>query len=133
MTYALLAPLAIGENYQVDADRTYVSGFSGGGRVASMVASEYPHVFKGAIFNCGANFWGNEKPKHYTEIRKNHYVFVTGTKDINLRDTKKVYKAYKRAKIPNIKLMVIPSMSHENPPRSKYEEAIQFLDSRVAN
>ena len=27
MTYALLAPLAIGENYQVDADRVYVSGF----------------------------------------------------------------------------------------------------------
>ena len=63
----------------------------------------------------------------------NHYVFVTGTGDFNLSDTKKVYNAYKRAGIPNIKLMVIPRMSHENPRASHYDEAIEFLDSRVAN
>ena len=95
--------------------------------------AEYAKLFKGAIFNSGVNFWGKKKPKYYDEIKKNHYVFITGTKDFNLRDTRKVYIAYKRAEIPNIKLMVIPFMSHENPRMSKYEEAIIFLDSRVAN
>jgi predicted peptidase len=131
--YAILAPALINKNYNVNADRVYISGFSGGGRVSSMVATEYAHIFKGAIYNSGANFWGKEKPKRYDEIKNNHYVFITGTKDFNRRDTKKVYNTYKRAGVQNIKLMVIPSMSHENPRMSKYEEAINFLDSRVAN
>ncbi len=133
VAYAILAPAVIGKNYDTNADRIYVSGFSGGGRVSSMVATEYAKLFKGAIFNSGVNFWGKNKPKYYDEIKKNHYVFITGSKDFNLRDTRKVYIAYKRAEIPNIKLMVIPFMSHENPRMSKYEEAIIFLDSRVAN
>ncbi len=133
VTYAILAPVTIDKNYNINSDRIYVSGFSGGGRVSSMVATEYAHLFKGAIFNSGANFWGEEKPARYDEIKKNHYVFIAGTKDFNLRDTKKVYYAYKREGIQNIKLMVIPSMSHEKPRKSKYEEAINFLDSRVAN
>jgi len=133
VTYAILAPTAIGQNYKINVNRIYISGFSGGGRVSSMVAVDYAHLFKGAIFNSGVNFWGKEKPKRYDEIKKNYYVFITGTKDFNLRDTKKVYNAYKKAGIPNIKLMVIPFMSHEQPRPKKYEEAINFLDSRVAN
>jgi len=133
VTYAIFAPTAIGEKYKIDTNRVYVSGFSGGGRVSSMVAAEYAHIFKGAIFNSGANFWGNENPKHYNEIKKNHYVFITGTKDFNLRDTKRVYNAYKKAEIPNIKLLVIPFMSHQKPSIRIYEEAITFLDSRVTN
>ncbi len=131
--YAILAPTAIGQNYKINADRIYISGFSGGGRVSSMVAIDYAHLFKGAIFNSGVNFWGKEKPKRYDEIKKNYYVFITGSKDFNLRDTKNVYNAYKKAGIPNIKLMVIPFMSHEQPRPKKYAEAINFLDSRLAN
>lgn len=108
--YAILAPTAINQNYKINADRIYISGFSGGGRVSSMVAVDYAHLFKGAIFNSGVNFWGKEKPKRYDEIKKNYFVFITGTEDLNLRDTKKVYNAYKKAGIQNIKLMVIPFM-----------------------
>ncbi len=128
--YAILAPAAIGQDYKINADRIYISGFSGGGRVSSMVAVDYAHLFNGAIFNSGVNFWGKDKPKRYDEIKNNYYVFITGTKDFNLRDTKKVYSAYEKAGIPNIKLLVIPFMSHEQPRPKKYEEAINFLDSR---
>ena len=131
--YAILAPSAIGQNYKINADRIYISGFSGGGRVSSMVAVEYAPIFKGAIFNSGVNFWGKDKPRNYDEIKKNYFVFIAGTKDFNLLDTKKVYNAYKKAGIPNIKLMVIPFMSHEQPRPKKYAEAINFLDSRLAN
>ena len=131
--FAILAPAVISNNYNINADRIYVSGFSGGGRVSSMVATEYAHLFKGAIYISGANFWSEDKPKHYDKIKKNHYVFITGTKDFNLGDTKEVYNAYKSAGIPNIKLLVIPFMSHEKPPVRKYEEAIDFLDSRATH
>ena len=52
-TYAIFAPTVVARHYRVDASRVYVSGFSGGGRVASMVAPQYPQIFKGAIFICG--------------------------------------------------------------------------------
>jgi predicted esterase len=130
VAYAVLAVALVNKNYKVDANRIYLSGFSGGGRVSSMVASEYAHIFRGAIFNSGANIWGESKPKRYDDMKKNHYVFITGSNDFNLQDTKKVYNAYRKADLQNTKLIVIPMMSHRIPRKSYFEEAINFLDSR---
>jgi predicted peptidase len=132
IAYAVLAPVAIEKSYRIDAERVYLSGFSGGGRVSSMIAPDYAHIFKGAIYNCGVNRWSGDKPRRFEEMKANHFVFVTGSRDFNLRDTKNVYRAYEEAGLPNIKLMVIPRMSHQNPATGKYEEAIAFLDSRLA-
>jgi hypothetical protein len=55
MAYALTAPAVINKSYQIDDARVYLAGFSGGGRVASMVAAEYPEIFKGAIFKAARN------------------------------------------------------------------------------
>ena len=133
IAYAILAPVAIQETYAIDAERVYLSGFSGGGRVSSMIAADYAHIFKGAVYNCGANVWTGDKPSRHEEMKANHYVFLTGNRDFNLSDTRSVYNAYEKAGIPNIKLMVIPRMAHQNPGRREYEEAIEFLDSRVAD
>jgi pimeloyl-ACP methyl ester carboxylesterase len=75
----------------------YVSGFSGGGRVASMVAPEYPQVFKGAIFICGVNDWGNRKPADLETVQSNRYVFLTGRKDFNRSETRSVHRSYNTA------------------------------------
>ena len=133
IAYAILAPVAIEKSYGIDAERVYLSGFSGGGRVSSMIAGDYAHIFKGAVYNCGANLWNGEKPGRFEEMKANHYVFLTGSWDFNRRDTEHVYKAYDQAGIPNIKLMVIPRMAHQNPAARSYDKAIEFLDSRVAN
>ena len=130
---ATLAPLVVDKSYELDTDRVYVSGFSGGGRVSSMVATEYAHLFKGAIYICGANLWTGDQPRRYDEVKKNRYAFITGTRDFNLRDTTRVYHAYDRAGIPNIKLMVIPGLSHRKPPVGKLEEAIEFLVSAAVD
>ena len=96
--------------------------------MASFVAIEYPRLFKGAIYNCGVNFWDDKSPVAIDAVRKNRYVFVTGSKDFNLRDTKTVFRKYKKAGVEQIKLMVIPFMSHSNPGKSDYGEAIAWLD-----
>lgn len=130
VTYAVLAVVAIGKNNKIDPNRVYISGFSGGSRVASIVAIEYAGLFKGAIYNSGVNYWGKKRPPAYEDIKKNHYVFITGSKDFNLRNTRKVFKRYKRAGIPNIKLIYVPNMVHRNPDMGIYEEAVNYLDSR---
>ncbi len=129
MAYALTAPAVIGKNYKVDVDRVYLTGFSGGGKVASLVSAQYPQIFKGAIFNCGASFWGAETPERLEQIMINRYVFITGTYDHALEPTKKVFRAYERAGDEHSKLMVIRNMSHSNPKSKHFEKAIEFLDA----
>ena len=65
-------------------------------------------------------------------MRDNHYVFLTGTNDFNLAETRKVYQYYADLGLENIKLMVVPHMGHGNPSADKYEQAIRFLDSGLA-
>jgi predicted peptidase len=131
VSYALLALTVMGRNYQIDKSRIYISGFSGGGRTASYVATEYPQLFKGAIYICGVLFWGDDRTIAIDEVRKNRYVFLTGTKDFNLRDTKQVFKKYGKAGVEQVKLMVIPHMGHSNPRYSDYSKAIAWLDGEV--
>lgn len=128
VSYAMVAPAVVVRDYQVDSSRVYVSGFSGGGRVASMVAPEYPQVFKGAIFICGVNFWGNREPARLETVQANRYVFLTGRKDFNRRETRTAYRSYQKAGVEGVLLMDISGMDHRNPSAAKLSEAIAFLD-----
>lgn len=127
---ALLAPVILQSTYKIDTNRIYITGFSGGGRVASMVATRYPHLIKGAIYNCGVNFWDNLDEETTKQVLSNRFVFITGTNDFNLNDTKSVYGKYKDAGAQNIDLMVIGRMRHENPSKAKLDQAIKFLDDK---
>jgi len=66
-------------------------------------------------------------------IKNNRFVFITGSEDFNLRDTKRVFKRYEKAEVRQLKLMVIPHMGHSNPTASNYAQAIAFLDNGLAN
>lgn len=57
---ALHALENIRARYPVDADRTYVSGFSGGSRTAVRIAAAYADVFHGALLVGGAKVIGEE-------------------------------------------------------------------------
>ena len=133
VSYALVAPAVAAGDYEIDESRVYVSGFSGGGRVASMVAPEYAHIFGGAIYICGVDFWGNRKPDQIEEVRANRYVFVTGRKDFNRDETRDVHRKYRKAGVNNLLLMDISGMDHTIPSAEKFAEAIAFLDDEVAS
>ena len=133
VSYALVAPAVAAATYEVDESRVYVSGFSGGGRVASMIAPEYAQIFRGAIYICGVNFWGNRKPARIEEVRKNRYVFVTGRKDFNRDETRDAHRKYRRAGVNKVLLMDISGMDHTMPSAEKFAEAIAFLDDDTAN
>ena len=118
------------ENFSINSNRVYISGLSGGGRIASMVATQYPQFFKGAIYNCGVNFWNDINEEQLNLIKNNRFVFLTGTDDFNLNDNKKVYAKYKKANVKNIDLMIIPRMGHTNPKKNRFAKAINFLDQK---
>ncbi|MCI0517393.1 MAG: prolyl oligopeptidase family serine peptidase [Woeseiaceae bacterium] len=127
---ALLAVSAARTHYAIDAERIYISGLSGGGKTASMIATDQAQLFRGAIYNCGVEVWDTEEPERLDQIRQNRYVFVTGTYDQALEPTKRAYRAYRRAGVENSKLMVIRHMTHRNPDSYEFEVALQYLDTR---
>lgn len=128
--YAVIAPTLIGADYEIDRKRIYLTGMSGGGKMASMVAVDHAHVFKGAVYNCGVEFWDN-KPARLEQVKANRFVFVTGEYDQALRPTQRVHKRYRKAGVENVKLMVIEGMGHENPPWREMDEALAFLDGEA--
>jgi pimeloyl-ACP methyl ester carboxylesterase len=52
---ALLAVYNVMKRYNVDPQRVYIGGFSGGARIALRLALGYPDVFHGALLNAGSD------------------------------------------------------------------------------
>ncbi|MBT8048478.1 MAG: hypothetical protein HKN57_10785 [Xanthomonadales bacterium] len=124
---AVMGLKALGPRLTLAADRVYISGFSGGGRVASYVASQFPKLFTGAIYICGADFWKQEYSPKVDLMLPNRFVFVTGSKDFNRDETRAVFRRYLEAGAANSKLMVIPGMAHEKPGKQDLNEALDYL------
>ena len=104
---AVDAAFNLEKRFSIDPARIYVSGFSGGGRVASMLSVAYADLFAGAIPFCGVNFYteipseaGKHWPIGYIPVdealaiakSKGRYVLVTGEKDFNLANTRAVFE-----------------------------------------
>jgi hypothetical protein len=128
--YAVLAPQIASRNYRIDTDRLYLSGFSGGGEVASTVAINFANLFDGAIYICGATYWTNHPPKLFEHVKANRYVFLSGEDDIHHKTIRTIHRKYQNAGLPNIRLMIVRSMRHSNPDTRNFRKAINYLDER---
>lgn len=125
---AIVAPAYVTRDYAIDTRRIYLAGFSGGGRVASIVAPNYADLFRGAIYICGVNPWDDGAEAPVEKMKDARYVFVSGTEDFNLRETREAHRQYDRAGL-NALLQVTPGMGHDLPDARKLEEALDYLDA----
>jgi predicted peptidase len=130
LLYAVLGPQIASRNYEIDSARVYLSGFSGGAMVASIVAIDFANLFKGAIYICGALPWEKNPPVLFEQISANRYVFLSGDNDFNLESVKSVHQQYKEAGLSRITMIRIPRMGHDNPDTKGFRKAIKFLDDR---
>lgn len=132
--------------YNIDPNRIYVSGISGGGRVASVLAMHYPDVFSGGIFVIGVEYWEaiavtgrpgqlwKPMPRPQSKYlamakERGRYVLLTGDNDTNRRQTRDYYENGYRRKLRHVLYIQVPGMGHEMPPAEWYEKAIVFLDN----
>jgi hypothetical protein len=134
--------------YNVDGRRVYVSGFSGGSRVASMLGVCFGEMFSGTICFMGVNFYtdipmGANKayPPGYIPddqvlpLAKKfcRYVLVTGTKEMNHAETLSTYEnGFKREGFASVKLLDVPDQKHAPPAAEWLRKAIEFLDEGKA-
>ena len=129
--FAMIARTVAGRHYKINPERVYLSGFSGGAKVAGIVAADHPQWFKGAIYMAGARFWDDRTPKLLELVKDNHYVFLVGTMDQARQPTRKVYKQYLSSGVDHSKLMIINNLGHREPKIRDFNAAIQYLDSRL--
>jgi len=128
MVKAIIAPRAVDRDYQIDMSRIYIAGFADGGMVANLVETAEPGLFRGAIYMCGAIFWGEEEPAKLDTMRENRHVFVRGCFDPKERDIRRVYDQYLEAGIENSKLINIKTRRRPLPQPAYVESAIDYLD-----
>lgn len=146
MQLAITANDQVRALYSIDPGRVYISGHSGGSRVASMLAVAYADMFNGAVCFMGANFFFPTQGKDGTtyEARyiphpeiatqaqsESRIVLVTGDKDFNLDNTKAVYEqGFMANEFKHVKLFDIPGQGHGAPAKDWLEKALKFLDER---
>lgn len=137
---AKLAATFASRYYNIDKQRTYISGMSGGAQIATIASLDYPHLFKGGFFFCGVNPWSTRDADPWTDdppdsldvIRQNRYVFLSGTEDYMLASVARAYRLFGKAGIENSKLIVVDGMGHELPAAEDYDRALEFLDANSA-
>ena len=137
---ALDAVVNMTQRFTIDKDRVYGAGFSGGGRVASILVPTYPQVFRGGLYLCGANyfrdiptgdgkFWFGKFPTPPKIARqRSRFVLLTGDHDFNLKNTKAVYEAYQQDRFQHATYLQVPGHDHEIPDGEWFEKGIAALD-----
>lgn len=144
MQLAITANDQMRQLYDIDPARVYVSGHSGGSRVASMLAVAYADMFTGAVCFMGVNFFFPTQGKDGTtyEARyiphpeiaaqaqaESRIVLVTGDKDFNQDNTKAIYEqGFQANEFKHVKLFDIPGQGHGAPAKEWLEKALDFLD-----
>lgn len=113
--------------YAIDPDQTYLTGFSGGGRMACAIGFALPEYFGGIIPLCGTNpIPGPAYQRHRIEERLS-VAFVTGEKDFNRKENEEyMYPWFQEINIRS-KLWVLPKMGHVIPPASAVAEVHAWL------
>jgi len=131
--------------YEPDARRVYVSGISGGGRIASHVALVHADVFAGGLYVIGCNyyrnvtmaprqvlpgFWRRPDRKLLAKARKDgRFVLLTGETDFNREQMEKIHAAYRKDGFRHATYLQVPGMGHSLPPADWFEKAVLALDA----
>lgn len=130
--------------YPVDGRRVYVSGFSGGARVASMLGVCFAEMFSGAACFMGVNFYTDAKGedgKRYTlnyipddvvaglAKRFCRFALVTAEKDFNRANTLAVMEqGFVKEGFAHARAFEVPGLGHAMPPAAWLGKALAFLD-----
>ena len=141
---ALDAACNMARLYRIDPKRIYIGGFSGGGRIASIMGVAYADLFAGCLAMCGADFYlavaagnGELYPPTYRpdaavlqRAKSNgRFVLLTGERDVNRLNTKSIAeRGFKSAGFKQVDYLEIAGMSHSLPSANVLRMALAALE-----
>jgi predicted esterase len=122
------------ELYKVDPQRVYITGVSGGAKVASMVAFLQPDIIRGTLPMCGFVFPQDEDmnqelfEKAKSQVR---FALITGSKDFNRQFIVHFYNMLESDKY-QAKLFDVPGMGHQIARGQTLNAALKWIEDRGA-
>jgi pimeloyl-ACP methyl ester carboxylesterase len=119
--------------HPVDPDRTYVAGFSGGGRVACAMAFALPELFGGVMPICAGGELREEPWLRHRAIERLSMGFVTGTNDFNLGEVSRFCGPMFGDIGIQTKVTVVPNLGHGIPDGKALAPVLDWLDKGVAD
>jgi len=140
---ALDAAANLERSYNVDPERIFVSGLSGGGRVATMAAVDFPEVFAGGFPIIGVTSYLDipldsnpgqrvlQFPEPAADIleraKSQPLVIMTGSGDFNREECRLTAEAYRKGGFTDVHLLDIEGMGHEMPSAEDFGRGLDWL------
>jgi predicted esterase len=115
-------------NYPTDPDRTYLAGFSGGGRIACAVAFALPELFGGAMPVCAAGELREEPWLRRRVIDRLSVALLTGATDFNRGEVERFRGPLLQEVGGRARVWVQPGLGHGIPNAKVLGEALTWLD-----
>ena len=111
----------------LDHDRTYISGVSGGGRMACGIGFAHPEYFGGILSVVAGGDIRPEPWLRHRAIDRLSIALITGTTDFNRGEVERWLGPYWKGIGIRSKVWVA-NMGHTMPPAATLLEAVKFLD-----
>ncbi len=133
--------------WKLDEERIYVTGFSGGGRVATRLGMVYADVFDGGIYQGGSGFWAKIKvpgdpkrawqprfPKPRSKVlraakRESRHVLFAGSDDPNRTQSVAIYDRLEREGFKRVTWLEQPGVAHTTADAEWMSKAVEALDA----
>lgn len=115
-------------NYHIDPDRTYVSGFSGGGRIACGLAFGLPECFGGVAPVCAGGELRDEPWLRHRLADRLSVALVTGENDFNRAELEKLRGPLFKALGARTKVWTVPKLGHAVPGGDTLAEVFTWLE-----
>lgn len=115
----------------VDPERTYLGGFSGGGRIACAVAFSLPEYFGGVVPVCAAGDLRTEPWLRHRVIDRLSVAHVTGETDFNRGEVERFRGPVLADVGVRSRVWVVPGLGHATPKTDVCREVFEWLEAGV--
>ena len=123
----------IRRQHEIDPDRTYIAGFSGGGRVACAIAFALPELFGGVMPVCAGGELREEPWLRHRAIDRLSIGLVTGTNDFNRGEIERFAGPMFAEMGFRARATVVAKLGHGIPDAKSFEPVVEWLDAGVAD
>ena len=117
---------------KIDPDRTYISGFSGGGRIACSIGFSLTEYFGGVIPICAGGELRQESWLRHRVIDRLSVAMLTGENDFNRGEVERFRGPLLQEVGVRTRVWVVPKLGHRMPQSNTLSDAFDWLEEATA-